>query len=561
MFPGGAKSPSAYSFDTWSNVQGDRKFEVTNCTFASPFAFLGDSRSFIIKIATFVPPLLGYWHPNGSGLRRLTLKTRFSPELEKKIRQLSPEKVGLLQQRLATKGTPDAAYALTRRDPKEPRVLSFGQQQLWLVDQFAPGTSAYNVPYALRIRGPLNAGALQRAFDGVVGRHEVLRTLFINFKGQPLPLVSKQWSVQMQQSDLRTLAAEQRAIQILALLKADSARPFNLAKDLKLRASLYRVAEEEYVLSHVSHHISWDLRSKAILYQELAPLYAAFCEGKECTLPEPAFQYADFAAWQRKYLQGEVLGKLVEYWKAQLGDAPAKLELPTDHPRPPVQTLKGAKYPVALSQDLLAAAQRLAQQNGTSLYMLFLSVFYVFLHAYTGESDISVGSPFAGRRKETDSIIGMFTNTLVLRMRLSKELPFRDLLTRVRETTLGAIANQDLPFGRIVEALRPPRDLNRNVLFQVNFRFQAGRRITLELPGLDIQPLDLVDNNSAKFDLALQLPSLPEVPGYFEYNTDLFERSTIRRMAGEIAILAGGLMQSPDQPLKDLECVSRIRRA
>jgi non-ribosomal peptide synthetase component F len=223
--------------------------------------------------------------------------------------------------------------------------------------------------------------------------------------------------------------------------------------------------------------------------------------------------------------------------------------------------MKGAKHPVALSEDLLVAAQRFAQQHGATLYMLFLSAFYVFLHAYTGESDISVGSPFAGRRKETDSIIGMFINTLVLRTRLSGELTFRNLLARVRETALGAIANQDLPFEKIVEAVRPPRDLSRNALFQVNFRLQAGTRSLLELPGLDIQPLDLIDNNSAKFDLALQLPSLSEFPGYFEFNTDLFERSTISRMAEDIVVLLGSLLQSPDEPLQDLDCVSRIRRA
>jgi hypothetical protein len=321
------------------------------------------------------------------------------------------------------------------------------------------------------------------------------------------------------------------------------------------------MADDEYVFSHVSHHISWDLRSKAIFYQEIASTYTDFSEGKELTLPEPAYQYADFAAWQRKYLQGEVLEKLVGYWKEQLYGAPAKLDLPTDYPRPPLQSMKGAKHPVALSEDLLVAAQRFAQQHGATLYMLFLSAFYVFLHAYTGESDISVGSPFAGRRKETDSIIGMFINTLVLRTRLSGELTFRNLLARVRETALGAIANQDLPFEKIVEAVRPPRDLSRNALFQVNFRLQAGTRSLLELPGLDIQPLDLIDNNSAKFDLALQLPSLSEFPGYFEFNTDLFERSTISRMAEDIVVLLGSLLQSPDEPLQDLDCVSRIRRA
>jgi hypothetical protein len=483
-----------------------------------------------------------------------------SPELEKKIRQLSPEKQSLVRRRLTTENTADAAYALSRRDPKEPRVLSFGQQQLWLVDQITPGTSAYNVPYALEIRGPLDVGALQRALDTVVGRHEVLRTLFVNFKGQPLPLVTKQWSVEMRRSDLRGMAAEQRAVQLPALLKADATRPFNLAKDLKLRTRLYRLDADEYVFVHVSHHISWDLRSKAIFYQELASSYAAFSGGKDCTLPEPAYQYADFAAWQRKYLQGEVLEKLVGYWKERLCGAPDKIELPTDHPRPPLQSMKGAKHPVALSEDLLAAAQRFAQQSGSTLYMLLLSAFYMFLHAYTGKADISVGSPFAGRRKETDSMIGMFINTLVLRTRLSGELTFRNLLARVRETVLGAIANQDLPFEKIVEAVRPPRDLSRNALFLVNFRLQAGTRNLLELPGLDIRPLDLIDNNSAKFDLALQLPSLSKFPGYFEYNSDLFERSTITQMAEDIVVLLGRLLQSPDEPLQHLDCVYRIRK-
>lgn len=489
------------------------------------------------------------------------MKRALSPELEKKIRELSPEKQALLKRRLTNEATLDPAYVLTRRNPKEPRVLSFAQQQLWLVDQLTPGASAYNVPYAMRVRGPLDVGALQRALDAVVGRHEVLRTLVLDFKGHPLPVVRKEWSVEMRQVDLRGMSAEESTTQLQQLLKTESTRPFNLAKDLKLRTSLYRTAVDEWVFSHVTHHIAWDLRSKAIFYQELSSLYAAFSEGMECMLPEPEYQYADFAAWQRKYLQGEVLEKLAAYWKAQLGGAAAALALPTDHPRPPVQSLKGAKYPVALSEHLLGSAQRLAHQNGATLYMLFLSAFYVFLHAYTGQSDISVGSPFAGRRNETDSIIGMFINTLVLRAGVQRDSSFSDLLARVRSTVLGAIANQDLPFEKIVEVVCPPRDLSRTPLVQVNFRLQAGTRTILQLPGLDVQPLELLDNNSAKFDLALQLPSLSNVPGYFEYNTDLFERGTIARMAEDVTDLLSGLLQSPDQPLAALDCVRRIRHA
>lgn len=489
------------------------------------------------------------------------MKPTLASELGKKIQQLSPEKQILLQQRLKkAAAAPESAYVIPRRGPKEPRVLSFGQQQLWLVDQLTPGASAYNVPYPVRIRGPLNVPALQRALDAVVGRHEVLRTLFVNFKGQPLPLVAKQWSVEMGLVDLRGMPANERSAKLPGLLKEDSARSFNLAKDLKIRTTLYRLAEDEYILLHVSHHISWDLRSKVIFYQELSPLYASFSEGKECALPEPPLQYADFAVWQRKYLQGEILEKLAAYWKEQLGGAPAKLELPADHRRPSVQRLNGAKYTVPLSEEVLTTAQRVAQQSGATLYMLLLSSFNVFLNCYTGETDISVGSPFAGRRKETDSIVGMFINTLVLRSRLSTELRFREVMARVRETTLSAIANQELPFEKIVEAVRPPRDLSRNALFQVNFRVQNAAPAKLELAGLETESLDLVDNNTAKFDLALELPSSPQSRGYFEYNTDLFERATIARMAEDFHALLPALMADPDKKLSELEVVRRIRR-
>lgn len=488
------------------------------------------------------------------------MKSGVSAELDKKIQQLSPEKQVLLQQRLKQARAAESTFAIPRRGPKDPRVLSFGQQQLWLVDQLTPGASAYNVPYPVRIRGPLNVAALQRALDNVVGRHEVLRTLFVNFKGQPLPLVAKQWSVEMGQVDLRSMGDEEKTAKLPGLLKEDSARSFNLAKDLKIRTTLYRLSDDEYILLHVSHHISWDLRSKVIFYQELAPLYAAFSEGKECTLPEPPLQYADFATWQRKYLQGEILEKLTSHWKQQLGGAPAKLELPADHSRPPVQRLNGAKYAVPLSEEVLATANRIAQQGGATLYMLLLSSFYVFLNCYTGETDISVGSPFAGRRKETDSIIGMFINTLVLRTKLSRELTFRELMARVRETTLGAIANQELPFEKIVEAVRPPRDLSRNALFQVNFRVQNAAPAKLELAGLETESLDLVDNDTAKFDLALELPSSPQSRGYFEYNTDLFERATIARMAEDFHALLPALMADPDKKFNELDIVRRIRR-
>lgn len=491
---------------------------------------------------------------------RRRLKSMLSDDLESKIQQLSPEKQALLRQRLQKAAEQAVVHRIQRRPPGSRPALSFAQQQLWLVDQLSPGASAYNVPYPVRIRGDLNQPALQRALDAVVGRHEVLRTLFVDLKGQPLPLVAKNWSVEMKEVDLSGRPEAQQKLQLPLLLKADAARPFNLARDLKLRTTLYRLGQDDYILLHVSHHISWDLRSKGIFYEELPPLYDTFVHDKHCALPELPIQYADFAFWQRQYLQGEVLDKLTEYWRQQLAGAPPKLDLPADHPRPPVQRLNGAKYPMLLSEQTLDAAKRLSQQSGVTLYMLLLSSVYVFLFCCTSETDLSVGSPFAGRRKETDAIIGMFINTLVLRTKISGELTFRQIMARARETTLGAIAHQDLPFEKIVEAVRPPRDLSRNPLFQVNFRLQGGAGARLELPGLEVEALDLVDNDSAKFDLALELPSVPQGRGYFEYNTDLFEPESIARMADEVAALLQGLLGSPDAPIETLAAVQALRR-
>ncbi len=483
-----------------------------------------------------------------------------SNDVGKKIQQLSPEKRILLKQRLRNAGRSDSGPLIPRRTANDPRVLSFGQQQLWLVDQLSPGASAYNVPYPIRIRGALNVEALHRALNAVVGRHEVLRTLFVNLKGQPLPLVAKQWSVELKEMDLRSMPLSERTTEVARLLKEDAGSPFDLARDLKLRTTLYRLDEQEYIFLHVSHHISWDLRSKVIFYQELAPLYAAFCEGKSCDLPELPIQYADFALWQRRHLQGETLEELLTYWKQQLCGAPPKLELPADHSRPPVQGLRGAKYPMVLGEELLQHAKKASRESGVTLYMLLLSVLKVFLLCYTAEEDLSVGSPFAGRRKETDAIVGMFINTLVLRTKISNDLTFHEVMTRVRESTLGAIAHQDLPFEKIVEAIRPPRDLSRNALFQVNFRVQNSAPAALHLPGLRTESLDLVDNDTAKFDLALELPSSPQSRGYFEYNTDLFEKATIARMADDFYALLPALMANPDVRLADIDVVRRISR-
>ncbi len=482
-----------------------------------------------------------------------------SNDVGRKLDQLSAEKRALLERRLKRVQSGEGEESIARRQPGDPRVLSFGQQQLWLVDQLRPEGSAYNVPYPVRIHGPLDVNALQRGMNAVIGRHEVLRTLFLNLKGRPFPAVAKQWSVELREVDLRHVPAQARSRALRQALREDSARRFDLARDLKLRASLYRLADQEHVLLHVSHHISWDLRSKVIFYEELARFYSAFRAGESCTLPELPIQYADYALWQRRHLQGELLAKLENYWKQQLSGAAPKLELPADHPRPAEQGLRGAKFPMTLSEAELEFAGRRARQLGATLYMLLLAVFKAFLFTYTAQEDISVGSPFAGRRKQTEAIIGMFINTLVLRTKLCGDLSFAELVGRVRETTLGAIAHQDLPFEKIVEAVRPPRDLSRNALFQVNFRLQNSAPAKLELNGLETEALALVDNDSAKFDLALELPSSPQSKGYFEYNTDLFEEPTIARMGDHFHALLAELLENPETKLMDLDVKRQLQ--
>lgn len=479
-------------------------------------------------------------------------------DIASKLEQLSSEKRALLQRRLRGGKSGAVEQVILRRTPNDPRVLSFAQQQLWLIDQLSPGVSAYNVPYPVRIRGPLNVDALRRAINVIVGRHEVLRTLFISVKGEPFPAVAKQWSVELNRRDLQDLPVEQRSEELQRLLKEEAARPFDLARDLKLRACLYRLDSDDYVFLHVSHHIAWDLRSKAIFYEELEPLYNSFSMGKTCELPELPIQYTDFALWQRRYLQGELLQRLESYWKQQLSGAAPKLELPADYSRPPIQGLRGAKHPIELSEEILQCATRVASTLGATLYMVLLAAFQVFLFAYTSQEDISVGSPFASRRKGTDSIIGMFINTLVLRTRISSDLTFRSIVGGVRDTTLGAIAHQDLPFERIVEVVRPVRDLSRNALFQVNFRLQNSAPASLHLAGVSVETMDTVDNNSAKFDLALELPSAPRSRGYFEYNLELFKSSTIQRMAGEFHDLLSSLLANPDTRLSDVPALTRF---
>lgn len=477
-------------------------------------------------------------------------------DLRQRIAGLSPVKRALLEQRLMKK---DAAVGrepvIPRRRATDPSVLSFCQQRLWFLEQLAPHTSTYNIPDAMRIQGALDVEALRKALEVIVGRHEVLRTTFAEVDGRPVPVLAQKWSIEIAVVDLGVLPQPTREDEAQRLLQEEARRPFDLSRDLMLRAHLVRVAEQEHLLLLTVHHIAFDAWSKAVLYRELAALYPGFISGDPRGLPELPLQYADFALWQRQGLHGEAYAREVSYWTQQLDDAARTLRLPTDHPRPAVQTFRGAKHFFALPKSLSEDAKALSRQQGTTLFVTLLAGFKVFLYHYTGQETISVGSPVAGRdRTQLEGLIGFFVNTLVLHTRLSAHLTFRKLLERVREVTLEGYAHSHLPFEKLVEILRPPRDLSRMPLVQVNFRVVNAEPPRLELQGLTITPLRHIDIASSRFDLALELATDQESSdSYWEYSTELFDADTVARMGETFQRLLAGVLAQPDTPLEALE--------
>jgi non-ribosomal peptide synthetase component F len=485
---------------------------------------------------------------------RMTKTT--ASDLKARLAQLPPEQRALLQQRLARKsGRPAATQAIAPRLASDPRVLSFAQQRLWFLEQLRPGTATYNVPFFCRIEGDLNEEALKRAVEAVVARHEVLRTVFLNANGRPLTATPRHWQVPFRAIDLCGKAEEADA-----LVQQEAARPFNLGRDVMLRALLLRLGEREHLFLHTSHHIAWDVKSKELFYQEWTHNYEAFAAGRSPELPVLPVQYADYALWQRRWLEGDSLRQLQEYWKRQLSGAPPCLDFPTARPRPPAQSFRGAKLPVRLPAQLFSAVSALSLKSGATPFMTLLATFKVFLYCCTGRHDLCVGSPVLGRDQvETENLIGFFINTVVLRTQLSPTMSLRQLIARTRECTLGAVSNQALPFDKVVEVIRPPRDLSRMPLFQVNFRLQGPPPAPLNVGGLVVSPPEFVDSGNAKFDLSLELPGNEHGCGFWEYSTDLFEEAVVRKFAEGFEALLGELVAHPDMPLDEVPAVRALR--
>ncbi|AGC45224.1 non-ribosomal peptide synthetase [Myxococcus stipitatus DSM 14675] len=449
--------------------------------------------------------------------------------------------------------------AVTRTGPPP---LSFAQHRLWFFDQLSPGSAAYNIPIHLRVEGALRVDALQRAFSILVARHEVLRTHFALHEGEPIQVIREPSEFPLQVEDLRGLPDSERWEEVRRQSVEAALRPFDLGAPWLLRVSLLRLAPEVHVLSLVMHHIISDGWSLGVLVRELSALYVACSEGRASPLAPLALQYADYATWQREWLKGARLETQLDWWRQQLAGAPPHLELPTDGPRPAVLSHRGATVPVRLPNTLRDAVVALANQEGATPFMVLLAAFQVLLGRYAGQEDVSVGSPIAGRRyAETEGLIGFFVNTLVLRARMHPRDTFRELLARVRESTLGAYEHQDLPFEKLVEALHPVRDLSRSALFQVLFVLQNTPVAALELPALTLRPWETEGTQAARFELTLNLGETPDgFDGTLLFNTDLFTEATATRMVEHFRVLLESITANPGQRLSLLPLMSRSER-
>ncbi len=501
---------------------------------------------------------------DGERLRCSAPEGVLTPSLRIQLQERKPEMIAFLQKANLTSSSSIAPILPVSRAGKIP--LSFSQQRLWFLQQFEPNSGFYNIHVQVRFEGQLNVSALEYSLNHIISRHEVLRTNFIQADGQPMQVIANSVTIKLAFVDLQHLKLQERESACRQLILEEAAQPFDLATEVLMRASLFKLTETENVLLLMMHHMVSDWWSMGVLVSELAAIYQAVYNDVPIVLPDLPIQYADFAVWQQQWLQQEVLTKQLAYWKKQLANVPALLELPTDRPRPAVQTYGGATGRFQLSQELCEALGALSQRQGVTLFMTLLAAFQILLYRYSGHTDICVGTPIANRnRAETEGLFGLFLNTLVLRGNLSGNPSFLDFLSQVREVALGAYAHQDMPFERLVEQLQPERSLSHTPLFQVMFVLHNTPMQVLQLPNLKLSPLEL-ESSTAKFDLTLTLKNISQgfsentavgLSGFLDYNTALFDAATIERMVGHYQTLLEAIVVNPYQKLSELPLLTK----
>ncbi|BAY78557.1 amino acid adenylation [Nostoc linckia NIES-25] len=513
---------------------------------------------------------------------QLVSRVRSSLKVELPLRSLfaAPTIAELSQniQQLQQQNLTASAILPRPRDADVP--LSFAQQRLWFLDKLNPNSAFYNLLLALRLAGTLNRTALEQSLQEIIHRHEALRTNFITVDGEPVQVIKERGTGNREQGtgsreqgagsreqetvsivELQHLPTSEKEIALQQLAQEQGQRPFNLADESLIGTTLVALSETEYALLVFIHHIVFDGWSMGVFVRELMALYNAYSQGQPSPLAPLPIQYADFAIWQRQWLQGNVLQSQLSYWQQQLANAPTLLSLPTDRPRPAVQTFAGTYQKFALSVELTDRLIKLSQEQGCTLFMTLLAAYDALLYRYTGQSDILVGSPIANRdRSEIEGVIGFFVNTLVMRTNTAGNPSFSELLLRVREVALGAYSHQNLPFEMLVEALQPERDLGHTPLFQVVFNLQNAPVQEVELAGLTVSSLP-VESTTTKVDLALSMENTTQgLVGVWEYNTDLFDTSTIERMIGHFVTLLEGIVANPQERISQLPLLTAVEQ-
>jgi amino acid adenylation domain-containing protein len=485
-------------------------------------------------------------------------------DIGEQLAALSPAQRSLLELRLMQKNRrTKTAQGVARRADRVTAPLSYNQQGLWVLNQLMPGESLYHSPTAARLKGPLDVEALIKTLQTIVARHDGLRTIFKIVDGTPQQVV-QQFTLDVPLVDLSDKSESDSEDEALRILRHEARRPFDLSQGPLIRAVLLRMQAQEHIVLVTMHHIVTDGWSIGIFHRELSALYEAFSSDKPAPLAELPIQYSDYSAWQREWFDGEIYDSQLAYWKQQFATLPPALELPTDHPRPKVQAyraFRGAQRTISLSADLTRRLKLLCQKENVTLFMMLMAAYQVLLHRYTGEEDIVVGTPIAGRQMpETEDLIGLFINTLALRTDLSGDVTFRQLLDRVKQASLGAYAHQDLPFERLVKELQPERTLAHNPLFQVMFVLQSEEILPLQLPGLAVEHFR-VDNIMANFDLTLDVVERDDqLDCLFESNADLFENETIARMLSHFQRLLEGIAENPGRKISELPLLTKAER-
>ncbi len=459
--------------------------------------------------------------------------------------QISDQKRKQLEAYLQLRVDQVPTERIEKRDSGTAAPLTFAQQQLWLHAQLAPDSPVYNEPFTVHRRGPLDVAVLERSFTEIVRRHEAWRTTFSKVDGEPVQTVHPAFAVTLPVTDLRSMAQAEREAEALRLATADACKPFDLTQCPLFRARVIRLSDEDFRLAITAHHMIFDgVTGYRIFLPELVALYEACLEGKPSPLPELEFQYADYAVWQRQSATRGLLNEGLDYWKKQLAGELPTLQLPTDQPRPAVQTFRGEMQSFALSAELSAGLRELSRQAGVTLFMTFLAAFDALLYRYSGQEDILVGSVTAGRNfPGSEKLLGFFLNTVVMRTDLSGDPTFRELLERARNVTVGALSHDDVPLDELVKQLHPERNLSSNPLFQVLLAFEPTLSIVdsnWNLTAIDVQ------TGTAKFDLCLVLDDRVEgLQGRLIYSTDLFENGTIARMIGHWQTLLESVVANP----------------